>query len=135
MGRTEDELKRLIISRYGTMLNFTKKIGLSNSTVATILNRGIGTASVTNVITICKELGISADSLARGEIVPLDSEKFEDSLNKYVELLKAKLSTSEMVLDGQVMTENEKRMVIGAFENNVDLVRFMRLGENEKGMG
>lgn len=134
MGRTEDELKRLIVSRYGSMLNFTKKVGLSNSTVATILTRGIGTASVTNVIKMCKELGISTDKLAYGEIVPIDGKWKIDSLNEYINTLKAKLSTSDMMLDGEVLKEYEKKLLIGSFENSIDLVRFMRIEGEEKGV-
>lgn len=70
----EEKLKDLIVSRYGTMQNFSKKVGIPNSTLASIMIRGINNASITNVIKICSELGISTDGVACGEVIPLEIE-------------------------------------------------------------
>lgn len=59
----EEKVKDMIVSRYGTVRHFSNKIGLPYTTVDTILRRGLLKSNVLNVLTICKELGISVDSL------------------------------------------------------------------------
>jgi len=44
---------------------FAEKIGLPPTTLQSMLSRGIGKASVDNVIKVCKGLGISTDELER----------------------------------------------------------------------
>ena len=66
----EKKLQNLILTRYRSIREFTQSIDMPYSTFATILNRGVDNASVTNVIKICKALGISADELANGEVAP-----------------------------------------------------------------
>lgn len=65
----ESDLKNLIIERYGTVKAFSQSVGLPNSTLDSIFRRGVLKASVTNIIKICDELGISADGLGEGKIV------------------------------------------------------------------
>lgn len=65
----ESDLKNLIVERYGTVKAFSQSVGLPNSTLDSIFRRGILKASVTNIIKICDELGISADGLGEGKIV------------------------------------------------------------------
>lgn len=64
----EDELKELMIQKSGSVNRFSKLCGISQSTIATILNRGIKNANVQNIIKICQVLNISADELANGRI-------------------------------------------------------------------
>lgn len=66
----EDELKDYILSRYKSLREFSELAELPNSTVNTILNRGVINAKVGNIIQICKTLNISADALAEGKIEP-----------------------------------------------------------------
>lgn len=66
----EEKLKDLILSRYKSIREFTIIVDIPYTTLDSIFRRGIGNSSVTNVIKICKALGISADALADGEIVP-----------------------------------------------------------------
>ena len=70
----EEELKKLIIERYGSLVAFSEKIGLPNSTIDSILRRGIGKGKVENVISICKELQISIDGLRHNVIKPVTFE-------------------------------------------------------------
>lgn len=65
----ESDLKNLIVERYGTVKAFSQSVGLPNSTLDSIFRRGVLKASVTNIIKICDELGISADGLGEGKIV------------------------------------------------------------------
>lgn len=65
----EVELKELILERYKSLRDFTIKIDMPYSTLDTILKRGVNKANVVNIITICKELGIDAESLSEGKII------------------------------------------------------------------
>ena len=42
----EDKIKNLIVERYGSLVAFSEKIGLPNSTIDSILRRGIGKGKV-----------------------------------------------------------------------------------------
>ena len=70
---TEDKLKNFILSRFNSIREFTQVADISYSTFDSMLKRGIATSNVSNVIKICKELGISADALAEGKIIPINS--------------------------------------------------------------
>ena len=63
---TEQQLKDLVINKYGSIRNFALQIEMPYSTVDSIFKRGILNASVTNIIRICDVLEISVDSLSRG---------------------------------------------------------------------
>lgn len=98
----EDELKKIIIERYGSVNKFATVCDVPYSTIATIFVRGINKANISTVIAICKELKISADELANGKITPyqyvepnmeyikLDdlNEENQKRLKDYYELLK-----------------------------------------------
>ena len=66
----EQQLKELVISKYGSVRNFSAMIGMPNSTTDSIFKRGILNSSVTSIIKICDVLQISVDSLSRGHIEP-----------------------------------------------------------------
>lgn len=59
----EEQIKKMIIEKFGSVRSFSEKIGLPNSTVVSILERGIGNSNITNVIKMCKALDISVDKL------------------------------------------------------------------------
>lgn len=65
----EQELKALIVKRYGSAKNFALEINMPNSTLDNIFRRGVLNSSVANIIKICNALEISADELADGKIV------------------------------------------------------------------
>lgn len=67
---TEQQLKDLVINKYGSIRNFALQIEMPYSTVDSIFKRGILNASVTNIIRICDVLEISVDSLSRGIVEP-----------------------------------------------------------------
>lgn len=64
----EEDLKKIIIDRYGSVNKFATVCDVPYSTIATIFVRGINKANISTVIAICKELKISADELANGKI-------------------------------------------------------------------
>ena len=98
----EDELKKIIIDRYGSVNKFATVCDVPYSTIATIFVRGINKANISTVISICKELKISADELANGKITPYQyvkpnmeyidladlNEENQKRLKDYYELLK-----------------------------------------------
>jgi len=71
----EEKLKEHILERYASIREFSQTINMSYSTLDSILKRGISNSSVTNVIKICKALNISADALADGEILSINTYK------------------------------------------------------------
>ena len=65
----ENQLKQLILSKYSSLKAFSDYVGISNSTVDSIIKRGVKNANIANVITICRALNRDVDELANGNIV------------------------------------------------------------------
>lgn len=63
-ARTEI-IKKLIKEKYPSKKSFALTIGLPPTTLQSMLDRGIGNASVDNVIKVCKGLGITTDQLEK----------------------------------------------------------------------
>ena len=68
MGKSEDVLKDLILSKYKSIRDFTTQANIPYTTVDSVLKRGVLKSNVDTVIKICQFLGISADALINGEI-------------------------------------------------------------------
>lgn len=119
----EERLKELIIEKYGTMKDFTDKIGIPNSTFANILRRGVQNANVLTIIKICQALCISTDDLAEGRIVPTSRiipqpKRIEDIIfNTKQELLNAE----HLTLDDQTISEAELKSFILSLDMIVEL--------------
>lgn len=81
----EEKLKQLIINKYGSIRQFSLKADVPNTTIDSILKRGIDNSNVGNVIKICKALNISIDNLLDNKkIVPnleIDNE-YDDQIKK-----------------------------------------------------
>lgn len=86
----EDEIKKLIIEKYGSMRSFSDKIGIPNSTVVSILDRGINNSNISNVMKMCKELKISVDKLVDENkivsILQFDNAKISDILSDTIQI-------------------------------------------------
>lgn len=67
----ESKLKDMILERYHSIREFSNTVDMPYTTIDSILKRGIANSSVSNIISICKELQISADALADGDIQPV----------------------------------------------------------------
>ena len=76
MKNVENELKELILDRYGNLSEFCKKIDLPWTTLDSILKRGVDKANIKNIIKITSELNIDVESLANGRIVSKDAPKW-----------------------------------------------------------
>lgn len=127
----EDKLKDLILSKYGSMVEFAKQIGMANSTLATIMSRGVHKSSVTNIIKICQALGISADELANDKIVPVDQNiQSRSRMKEIVDIIAfTKRNIQEygdLTIDGQRMTEAEIEMLIDCIDITVEIIRRKR---------
>lgn len=122
---TEEALKELICERYGTMASFCEKIGMKTSTLASIMKRGLPNANVTNVISICKELGISTDEIAEGRIVaaeeiPHEEVEISDLMSE------RKMRDTILTLDGTPLTEEERKLFQYALEMAAHQIRRSR---------
>lgn len=56
-------LERLIKEQGFSIRSFAQKCGIPESTLYTILKKGVGRASVDNIILICQNLGIKVEEL------------------------------------------------------------------------
>ncbi|MEC0497190.1 helix-turn-helix transcriptional regulator [Bacillus glycinifermentans] len=63
-ARTEI-IKKLIKEKYPSKKVFAEKIGIPPTTLHSMLSRGIGNATVDNVIKVCRGLGITTDQLEK----------------------------------------------------------------------
>lgn len=127
MDNIEEALRELILAKYETMVNFSAEIGMSNSTLASIINRGIHKASVNNIIKICKALNISADALANGQIKPLNNEisekwQFKD-MSELAAFIKITLTTNELTINGEPLTQDDIQDMLDQIELSCEFIR------------
>lgn len=125
----EDKLKFLILNKYHSIREFTQEIDMAYSTLDSILKRGIGNSSVTNVIKICKVLGISADALADGEIKPIN-DRTTRSINDRIEVKEVLEDTKDLLshygfitLDGKPISKDGIESIIDAMEVGVEIAK------------
>lgn len=111
----EEILKEYILTKYKSIREFTMESGIPYSTMATILKRGIQNSGVTNIIRICKALDISADELAKGNIVPVPLEGSDKmiSFQSFIDRTKADLSNVYIMKQNtqQKLTEEQIKRI------------------------
>ena len=67
----EKDLANYIVSRFGTVKDFSIRANLPYTTVYSMLSRGLGKAQFKNVSQLCTALGINKDALMDdGKIIP-----------------------------------------------------------------
>lgn len=125
---TEERLKELILKRYHSIREFTIAIDMPYTTMDSIFRRGIGNSSVANVIKICKALGISADALADGDIIPVKTrpstpinDRFE--IKEIIDDTKDLLTHREITLDGRPIGKAGIESIIDAMEVGVEIAK------------
>ena len=124
MNKIENELRDLIILRYGTINNFCKKEGVANSTISTIFSRGVQNANVTTIIRICKALHISTDALAEGQIVFNSSNDEEHlELTDLITMLEVQRGSLRLSLDGRPLEADDIDDLIRLSKLSVDFLR------------
>ncbi|MEX3469794.1 S24 family peptidase [Staphylococcus hominis] len=79
----ENELKRLMKLKSGSVKAFSEEIGLAYTTVRSILQRGVYNSNVDNVLKICKGLNLKAEKI-------LDYDNGEQELETEIDTLPVK---------------------------------------------
>ena len=123
----EEMLKAYILTKYKSIREFVGEMDMPYSTFDTILKRGLDTASIKNVLKICAVLEISADELAEGHIVPLDSVQKKGNpkdVQKIIDYARTELlNNSQYTLDGQPLSMQEAQRLLDSVEVTVELIR------------
>ena len=121
----EQRLKEYICLNYKSLRNFvnTSGVDMPYSTLDGILKRGIGKSSIDNVFKLCDALGISADALCNGAIIPkqiMNSKDYKeyDYIFEY------------MTIDDVILSEYEQFNMKKAFYDGAETVRMMRAMRN-----
>ena len=129
---TEEKLKAFILMRYKSLRAFVNETNvLPYTTVDGMLKRGIANASISNVISLCKALGISADELADGKIVPIDStSEIRHKITEINDLLNYTRTNidqySNLTIDGEPMTRDEIDSLLDAVEIGLGIIKRKR---------
>lgn len=124
MGRT-DILKKLIVQHSPNIKAFSVEAGLPYSTLRSMLERGIGNASVDNVIKVCKALGITIEELE--EMNDTNINKFElldeeiSIIKKYRDLDNKGKHTVETVLNMEYNRCSEDQSIPLAAHDREDI--------------
>lgn len=120
----EEELKQFIIENFGSITNFCKQIGMSQSTLSTIFKRGIQRTSITKIFAICDGLGISADALAEGKIIAKeDYGKSDVELDRALRLL---TYSYYLGIDKKRLSPEEYEFVKNNLELTIEILRKKR---------
>ena len=107
MGYIENELRKLIIKRYGSLKSFSDITKIPYTTLASIFQRGISNAKVTNITKITDELDIDTNQLVSGKIVPIYHSEPSNDKQKEILGLGDTFDTIAAHFDGDEYTENE----------------------------
>lgn len=130
MDNIEEKLKKLIIERYGTMIDFARVLDIPNSTLQSIMNRGIHKASINNVIKICSALHISTDGLAAGKIIATDDSDDQTTqpheLSEIISHAKMSLLHNEITVDGKPLTADEILDIIEMINLHFEFIKRKR---------
>lgn len=126
----ENRLKELIIKEFGTLKDFTDRVGIPNSTLANILRRGVNNANVLTIIKICQALGISTDDLAEGRIVTISKPettptKIEDLFEDLKQLL---LNADNLTLDDKPATDDTISLLSSTLDVALSLAKKQHKG-------
>lgn len=138
MDKRTEVIERLIDETGLSKKAFAEKIGLPPTTLRSMLQRGVGNASVDNVIKVCKGLGITTEELekmAKGEklhkkedSLPELNQKDEKSIQKELQKMIDGLSSNSgyAAFDGETLDdldEEDKELLIASLENSLRLAK------------
>ena len=103
----EEQLKSLIIERYGSLKKFAESVDIAWSTLDGVIKRGVNKANITSLIKICEGLNIDCESLYYGDIItkqtilkqePLTEEE-QNHIKKYRSFNKDGKEVVDIILD------------------------------------
>lgn len=121
----ERDLRDLILSRYGSIPAFSAKIGMSASTLYSILSKGIDTATTSNMSKICRDLHISMDALIMDEEIKTmyrtssDRGDIADALNQ----INADLTQGDVYIDGQKADDQAISLIMSSTRIGLQMAR------------
>lgn len=132
---TEEKLKAYILERYRSLREFGITHDIPNSTLDSVLKRGIDNSSVGVIFKICKALNISPDALAEGEIVSksldysiviggnqIDIEHKE--VNDILEDTKNRLlAYQDLMLEGKPVKKEEINTLVNGIDISLEMVK------------
>lgn len=137
MDKRTEILERLIIDSGLSKKAFAERIGLPPTTLRSMLSRGVGNASVDNVIKVCKGLGITTDDLERmaegkeskkddslPELNIKDERNIQKELQKMIDGLNS--NNGYAAFDGQTledMEEEDRELLISSLENSLRVAK------------
>lgn len=121
----EEKLEQRIVEDFGSIAEFARQTGVNDSTIRSILRRGVRKAHIDTIFPITKTLGISAEKLYHGEITSFD-ESGRD-LHTHVEQFKTKLSERPFRINGRVVSPDDIDEII----DTIDFV-MMRVSKKYK---
>ena len=137
MDKRTEIIKQLIVESGYNQKAFAEKVDLPYTTLRSMLQRGIGNASVDNVIKVCKGLGITTEELeelALGviketktslpELNSKDEKDIQLELQKMIDGLSS--DSSYAAFDGETledMDEEDKELLIASLENSLRLAK------------
>jgi len=135
--KREEIISKLIDEKFKSKRQFAEYINIPPTTLQSILKRGIGKASIDNVISICKGLGITIDDLERmaedGVIFP-ESSKQDTVENREIpffgNIAAGALFAVEPVTDENLETVTVSRKLLGKYADNKKLFAMKVNGES-----
>ncbi|MER2171255.1 MAG: helix-turn-helix transcriptional regulator [Psychrobacillus psychrodurans] len=137
MDRRTEILEQLISETQKSKKAFAESIGIPPTTLRSMLDRGIGNASIDNVIKVCKGLGITTDELERMangeeiekvnnvvELTPKDKRNIQKQLQKMIEGLDSKNSFA--AFGGETMddlNQEDRELLIASLEKSLEVAK------------
>lgn len=140
MDKRADIIKNLIFETGLNQKAFAQKIGIPYTTLRSMLQRGIGNASVDNVIKVCKGLDITTDQLENmskdeqhnssttdkelPQLNAKDQKDIEIELQKLIDGLSGQ--SGYAAFDGQTMEDMDKEdreLLIASLETSLKLAK------------
>jgi repressor LexA len=146
--KREEIISRLIDEKFDSKRQFAEFINIPPTTLQSILKRGIGKASIDNVISICRGLGITIDDLERMANQESDQESYDQKKSKeliemfrpyetdkvtlplYGDIAAGALATIEAVTKENVETITIARKFLGKYSMNKKLFAMKVNGES-----
>ncbi|WP_440706226.1 helix-turn-helix domain-containing protein [Heyndrickxia oleronia] len=137
MDKRTEIIEQLIKETGLSKKAFAEKIGIPPTTLRSMLQRGVGNASVDNVIKVCRGLGITTEELeelANGEKNKIDNSlpelnaKDERDIQKELQKMIDGLSNKSgyAAFNGETledMDEEDKELLIASLENSLRLAK------------
>ena len=139
MDKRTEILKSLIEETGLSKKAFAEKVGLPPTTLRSMLDRGIGNASIDNVIKVCKGLDITTDELERmanretysnmvaEERAPYLTSKDERDIQKELQKMIQGLGTNSYAAFGgenlDDMDQEDRELLIASLENSLRLAK------------